>query len=85
MYKLYLDTTTKFLCIGITSNDKILYQYQTVAEKKQSEMAIPYIEKALNEAKIELKDIGEVIVTIGPGSFTGIWRTTIYLTNLVFM
>ena len=72
MYKLYLDTTTKFLCIGITSNDKILYQYQTIAEKKQSEMAIPYIEKALNEAKIELKDIGEVIVTIGPCSFTGI-------------
>lgn len=72
MYKLFLDTTTKFLCVGISQDDTILYQHQELAEKKQSEMAIPYIDLALKEAKIKLKDIGEVVVTIGPGSFTGI-------------
>ena len=36
MYKLYLDTSTKFLCVGITKDETILYEYEQVAEKKQS-------------------------------------------------
>ena len=72
MYKLYLDTSTKFLCVGITKDETILYEYEQVAEKKQSELAIPVLKKALNHCKLQLKDIQEVCVTIGPGSFTGI-------------
>lgn len=72
MYKLYLDTSTKFLCVGITLDDQIIYQYEQIAEKKQSEMAIPVLQEALKQSHIELKDIQEVCVTIGPGSFTGI-------------
>ena len=47
MYKLYLDTSTKFLCVGITQDDQIIYQYEQIAEKKQSEMAIPVLQEAL--------------------------------------
>lgn len=72
MYKLYLDTSTKFLCVGITKNDDIVYEYQGLAEKKQSELTIPEIKKALDFVNITLKNIKEIIVTIGPGSFTGI-------------
>ncbi len=72
MYKLYIDTSTKFLCIGITKNDEILFNYQEIAEKKQSELTIPILEKALRACHLQLKDIQEVCVTIGPGSFTGI-------------
>lgn len=72
MYKLYIDTSTKFLCIGITKDEKILFNYQEIAEKKQSELTIPVLEKALLSCNLQLKDIQEVCVTIGPGSFTGI-------------
>ena len=38
----------------------------------QSELTIPVLKEALNESKLTLHDINEIVVTIGPGSFTGI-------------
>jgi len=72
MYSLFLDTSTKYLVVGIAKDHQVIYKYQEVAIQKQSELTIPQITKALEECNIELNDIGEVVVTIGPGSFTGI-------------
>lgn len=72
MISLFLDTSTKYLCIGIAKNHKVIYKFQQEAIKKQSELTIPFLSKALEEVNISLNDIDEVNVTIGPGSFTGI-------------
>ena len=72
MISLYIDTSTKYLCIGIAKDYKVIYKYQQEAIQKQSELTIPFLQKALKENNLELKDIDEVTVTIGPGSFTGI-------------
>ena len=72
MISLFLDTSTKYLCIGIAKDHKVIYKVQEVALQKQSELTIPYLEKALNDVNLTLNDIDEVCVTIGPGSFTGI-------------
>lgn len=72
MISLFLDTSTKYLCIGIAKDHKVIYKFQQEAIKKQSELTIPFLQKALCEANITLNDIDEVNVTIGPGSFTGI-------------
>ena len=72
MNSLYIDTSTKYLCIGIAINHKLVYKYQNVAIKMQSELTIPVLKEALNESKLTLHDINEIVVTIGPGSFTGI-------------
>lgn len=72
MNRLFIDTSTKYLCIGIAKDEKVIYKFQQEAIKKQSELTIPFLQKALKENNLELKDIGEVTVTIGPGSFTGI-------------
>jgi len=72
MNSLYLDTSTKYLCIGIAKDYKLIYKIQQEAIKKQSELTIPFLKKALDEVHLTLKDIDEVVVTIGPGSFTGI-------------
>lgn len=72
MNSLYIDTSTKYLCIGIAINHKLVYKYQKVAIKMQSELTIPVLKEALNESKLTLHDINEIVVTIGPGSFTGI-------------
>ena len=72
MNRLFIDTATKYLCIGIAKDEKVIYKFQQEAIKKQSELTIPFLQKALKENNLELKDIDEVTVTIGPGSFTGI-------------
>ena len=72
MISLFLDTSTKYLCIGIAKDNKVIYKVQEVALQKQSELTIPYLQKALSEVNLTLNDIDEVVVTIGPGSFTGI-------------
>lgn len=72
MNRLFIDTSTKYLCIGIAKDEKVIYKFQQEAIKKQSELTIPFLQKALKENNLELKDIDEVTVTIGPGSFTGI-------------
>lgn len=69
---LFIDTSTKYLCIGIAKDNKVIYKHQKEALKQQSELTIPFLQKALNENNLTLNDIDEVNVTIGPGSFTGI-------------
>lgn len=72
MISLYLDTSCKYLCIGLAKDYQIIYKFQQEAFKKQSEMTIPMLKKALDLNNLTLDDINEVVVTIGPGSFTGI-------------
>ena len=72
MISLFLDTSTKYLCIGIAKEHKVIYKLQQEAAKQQSELTIPFLSKALNENGLTLNDVDEVNVTIGPGSFTGI-------------
>jgi tRNA threonylcarbamoyladenosine biosynthesis protein TsaB len=49
-------------------------RYEKVSESKvfKSQMTLPMIEELLNEHKLALKDITEIIVATGPGSFTGL-------------
>ena len=69
---LFIDTSTKYLCVGIAKDNKVIYKVQEEALQKQSELTIPFLQKALKENNLTLNDISEVNVTIGPGSFTGI-------------
>ena len=72
MISLFIDTSTKYLCIGIARDNKVIYKLQQEALKKQSELTIPFLQQALQENNLTLNDVDEVNVTIGPGSFTGI-------------
>lgn len=72
MYSLFLDTSTKYLCVGLALDGKVIYKYQEEAIRKQSELTIPKLKEMLDDTKVSLDKIDEVCVTIGPGSFTGI-------------
>ena len=63
MISLYLDTSCKYLCIGIAKDYQIIYKYQQESFKKQSEMTIPELKKALEYCHFTLKDIDEINVT----------------------
>ena len=72
MYSLYLDTATKYLSIGIAKDYRLIDKVQYEANKRQSEVTIPELKKQLDKLNLSLSDIGEIVITIGPGSFTGI-------------
>ena len=69
---LILDTSCKYMVVGVASNDKVIYSTQIECFQRQSEIAMDEVYKALELTKTDPKKIDKVIVTIGPGSYTGI-------------
>lgn len=71
MKTLFIDTHSERLDIAVIDDDKV-FNKVLMANKSHSEIAIPTLQEVLNSAKLELKDIDEIIVVNGPGSFTGV-------------
>lgn len=69
---LYIDTCNKDMCVGLSIGDKLVYNKQYEAFKRQSEVAALEIDKCLKECNVEAKDLNKIVVTNGPGSYTGI-------------
>ena len=69
---LILDTSCKYMVVGIASNEKIIYSKQIECFQRQSEIALEEVYKALELTKTDPKKIDKIVVTIGPGSYTGI-------------
>ncbi len=68
---LAIDTTTRFMCIGIYDDGKI-YEYSLELGHKQSSLLIPGIKRILGALKWRIEDIDYFACGLGPGSFTGI-------------
>lgn len=47
-------------------------KYRAKAREKASQMLLPLIVKALKKEGKDFKDISEIVVATGPGSFTGL-------------
>lgn len=71
-YSLLLDSSSTLLAVAILGDGEFLYRNSYSAWQRQSEFMIPEIEKALNKLNIGLLDLDEVMVTKGPGSYTGV-------------
>ena len=70
---LCVDTTRKMARISVYDTEKDLnYSIKISDNIKHSEGLFLYIEKALFECKLEIKDIDVFAGVVGPGSFTGI-------------
>lgn len=72
MYQLYLDTTNKNLTVVILQNNNVLVNSSFDAWQKQTELALPTISELLVQCQLKLKDINQVVIATGPGSYTGI-------------
>lgn len=70
MKTLVMDTSNNYLAIAFYKDDELIDQCKIEALKKQSELAIPMMQKMLGS--VSLKDIDEMIIAIGPGSYTGV-------------
>src|SRR5574344_162322 len=71
MNSLLLDSTYKDLCVGLKKDDEV---FETVYEayQRQSELMIPEIDKILKAHDVAPRSINEIVVTHGPGSYTGL-------------
>lgn len=69
---LCMDTSHKFLAVGILKDDQIAASFQKECWKKQSEELFPALEEVLKQSGLKQEDIDGVAITEGPGSYTGV-------------
>lgn len=66
--KLFIDTSSaEKIIIGIDEN-----KFETEAKKEKSQKLLPFIEETIKKEGKKIKDIKEIEVKTGPGSFTGL-------------
>lgn len=70
--RLVIDSATKFLFVGLYHGTKCLSQYHAEGHNDHSVKLMTEIEKGLNEHQLKVSDIDEIIIGIGPGSYTGL-------------
>jgi len=72
MLTLAIDTSTSILSIAILQNDTVLNYIEESTKNNQSEILMSRIESLLKKSQIKTKDLTRIVVTNGPGSYTGI-------------
>lgn len=72
MKSLMLDTSWKQLVIILLEDGQVKASLVEEAFKRQSESLFVELKRLLGETGWKLKDLGEVIITDGPGSYTGL-------------
>lgn len=76
--KLYIDTSSSEK-IGVGVDDE---RFETDAKKERSQRLLPFIVEVLEKSSKEMKDISEIEVNTGPGSFTGL-RVGVAVANTI--
>lgn len=72
MISLCMDSAYKQLVLGLYKDKELLADISLEAFKKQSETIFVELNRLLKETNLDYKDIDRVIITKGPGSYTGI-------------
>ena len=72
MYTLLLDSSNIKLAVGLAKDDVLIDEIIYDAWQRQSEYMIQEISSILSRNGISPNDIGEIVSTKGPGSYTGV-------------
>lgn len=67
-----IDTSTSCGSLGIIDGDRVVAECALHGKESHSTRLIPSVQALLSSAKLELKEIDGLAVSLGPGSFTGI-------------
>lgn len=71
MIILFIDTSTNTLTVALIK-EGIVLEESTVSSSEHSKQTLPEIEKLFKNNNIDPKSVNKIMVTNGPGSFTGI-------------
>jgi tRNA threonylcarbamoyladenosine biosynthesis protein TsaB len=69
---LIIDTATDYIFLALAFGSEEIDSIYELGVNNHSVTIIPFLEDMLSKAKIKLRDIDQVIVGIGPGSYTGV-------------
>ena len=72
MFSILLDSSNTSLTVGLAKDDVLLESISYEAWQTQSEHMIPELDKLLDKYSVERNQTSEVVVAIGPGSYTGV-------------
>lgn len=72
MYSLLLDTHLSKVTIVLYKNGKVIFKEDKESNQSHSIITMPLLQAVLEAQKLDIKDIKELIVVNGPGSFTGV-------------
>ncbi len=72
MITLCMDTSQSFLVLALLNDDKLLGSVMEPCWKRQSEELFPKLLELLEQHSISQEDIDQVVITEGPGSYTGV-------------
>ena len=71
MNSLIIDSATKTLYVAIVSDDKLVFESYLEGRNDHAKNIVKTIEDGLKESKLDVNDLNEVVVGVGPGSYTG--------------
>ncbi len=83
-YTILLDSSSTDLAVGISLDDKLLKETIYPAWQKQSEFMVDELDKLMKELNITKDDIKDVIVGIGPASYTGV-RIALTIAKTIYL
>lgn len=72
MYSLLIDSANQPLSVALMQEGHVLITHTTTIKRNHSVQLMPLIEWLLQQARLKPKDLDEIIVTEGPGSYTGL-------------
>jgi tRNA threonylcarbamoyladenosine biosynthesis protein TsaB len=72
MNTLCMDTSSTFLVLALIQDGRLLGRVQKNCWKRQSEEIFPVLQEMLGSLRLTPQDMDEVVVTTGPGSYTGV-------------
>lgn len=70
--RLVIDSATKFLYIGLFENAELLGKFYEAGHNDHSVKLMSEIENLFMRYKLRISDIDEIIIGVGPGSYTGL-------------
>ncbi len=72
MITLCMDTSHVWLALGLIKDDQVIAKYQEKCWKQQSEEIFPCLIKMFESVSLSANDVDQVVITEGPGSYTGV-------------
>ena len=70
--RLVIDSATKYLYVALYSDYECVSRYYEAGKNDHSVKIMPEIERLLKSNDLKVKDLDEIYVGIGPGSYTGL-------------
>ena len=72
MYTLFISTYDKLVTIGLLQDGNEISKIEKLSDRGHSTILVPSIQEILKQNQLDTKNLNEIIVVNGPGSFTGI-------------